>query len=137
MISHVLIFAMNNNRKRITTSERGKKIYVNNKKRNRKRQERRYKIPDWPTTVQNLLSFTIDSNGKVKRLLFSTQQRPQYSFLSESVTRLMITELCNYFGKLVETPYPGFYWSSHSTNGQFNNTRSIVGLLNNMKSIIN
>ena len=102
----------------------------------RKKQECRYKKPDWPTTVQNFLSFTIDSNGKEQRLSFSRQQRPPYIFLTESVTRLMITELCNHCVKLVETPHLGFYWSSYSTKGQFNNTRSIVGLLNNMKSII-
>ena len=106
------------------------------KKRNKKTQECRYKKPDWPTTVQKFLSFQIDSNGKVQRLSFSTQQRPPFIFLSESVTRLMITELCNHCVKLVETPQLGFYWSSYSTKGQFNNSKSIIGLLNNMKSII-
>ena len=71
------------------------------KKKDLSKQTCRYRKPDWTTFSKNIITLRIGKFENILNMEYTINQRRQYVFLSESMTRLMITFFANHCVKLV------------------------------------
>ena len=104
------------------------------KKRDLSRQTCRYRKPDWPTISNGFLTLQIGNFENIKTLEYTTNQRNPYIYLSESVTRFMITFYANHCVKLVTDAKIGYYITGYCTKAPKQNQKFALKLLNKCRN---
>ena len=104
------------------------------KKRDLSRQTCRYRKPDWPKICNGILTLEIGNSGNILTLGYTTNQRNPYIYLSESVTRFMISFFANHCVKLVTDAKIGFYFTGYCTKAPKQNLKFALKLLNKCRN---